>query len=66
MSEVASVGCKNEGVITIVMRAITTGVTLLGIQSWFVLCCCHLLLNVIELTPALILSTTINMDSTLA
>jgi hypothetical protein len=51
---------------TIVMRAMTTGVTLLGIQSWFALYCCHLLLNVIELTPALILSSMINMDSTLA
>jgi hypothetical protein len=37
----------------IVMRAMTTG-TLLGIQYWFVLHSCHLLLNVIVLTPALV------------
>jgi hypothetical protein len=66
VSAVANVGCKNVGVMTIVMRAMTTGVALLGIQSGFVLYCCHLLLNVIELTPALTLSTTINIDSSLA
>ena len=51
---VASVGSKIVvGVMMIVMRAITTG-TLLGIQYWFVLNGCHLLLNVIVLTPALV------------
>ena len=51
---VASVGSKIVvGVMIIVMRAITTG-TLLGIQYWFVLNDCHLLLNVIVLTPALV------------
>ena len=30
VSAVASVGCKNVGVMTIVMRAMTSGVTLLG------------------------------------
>jgi len=50
----ASVGCKFVvGVIIIIMRAMTTG-TLLEIQYWFVLHSCHLLLNVIVLTPALV------------
>ena len=50
---VASTDCKIVGVMIIVMRAMTTG-TLLGIQYWFVLHSCHLLLNVIVLTPALV------------
>jgi len=50
----ASVGCKFVvGVIIIIMRAMTTG-SLLEIQYWFVLHSCHLLLNVIVLTPALV------------
>jgi hypothetical protein len=51
---VASVGCKIVvGVMIIVMRAMTTR-TLLGIQYWFVLHSCHLLLNAIVLTPVLV------------
>ena len=51
---VASIGCKIVvGVMIIIMRAVTTG-TLLGIQYWFVLQCCHHLLKVIVLTPAVL------------
>ena len=51
---VASIGCKIVvGVMIIIMRAVTTG-TLLGIQYWFVLHSCHLLLIVIVLTPAVL------------
>lgn len=51
---VASIGCKIVvGVMIIIMRAVTTG-TLLGIQYWFVLHNCHLLPNVIVLTPSVI------------
>ena len=62
---VASVDCKIVGDKIIVMRAVTTG-TILGIQYWFVLQSCHLLLKVIVLTPALVLSTTVNMEDDLA
>jgi hypothetical protein len=44
---------------------VTTG-TILGIQYWFVLHSCQLLLKVIVLTPALVLSTTVNMEDDLA
>ena len=54
MAVVASIGCKIVvGVMIIIMRAVTTG-TLLGIEYWFVLHSCHLLLNVIVLTPAVL------------
>lgn len=53
---VASVDCKIVGVMIIVRRAMTTG-HLLGIRNWFVLHCCHLLINTVVLTPpALVLN----------
>ena len=65
MEAVASADCKIVGVMIIVMSAMRTGY-IPEIQYWFILHSCHLLLNIIVLTPALVLSTRMNMDSVLA
>ena len=65
VAAVASTDCKIMGVMIIVMRAMTTGYKL-EIQCWLILHSCHLLLNIILLTPALVFSTRINMDRFLA
>jgi hypothetical protein len=55
---VASAGCKIGGVMMMVRRAMATG-AILGTQySRLISSSCHLLVNIIVLTPALMIPTT--------
>jgi hypothetical protein len=55
---VASAGCKivADVMIIIIRRAMAAGLVS-EIQYWLVLDSCHLLINIVVLTPALVLST---------